>query len=291
MNIIPSYQCNLRCPFCGIKNQKGKLIDLDWLEKQFQQYGNDLTHDINILGGEPSILPLDYQRRLVSLCTQYAYERPYYITNLLTVSPVLEYTKPIISYDFHLRPQYHRILNNILGLKQPFAISTILTSTLVQDIGADTYLKFIDKLKLCYRADLVIYYPEHGKPDIYIPQEDALLSFVKSVMRHPKVCMAPLQQMRNIIPKSFEDMADFFAILPDNKYGVRLDYQHGAYKTFSSFEEAKTYYYQTVQQANKKEPCANCKYLPYCWYPAADTVCHGEKKMMNLFYEYANSII
>lgn len=290
MNIYPSYKCNLQCDFCGLWKQEGKTIDLEWLKNQFSEHP-DLAKDINVLGGEPSILPIEYQNELVDICSRATGEPPYYVTNLMQISPVLYRTKPIISYDFRLRKFNYKVKQNLLKLNFPFALSTILTNNLVSEVGAHYYLQFINQLQQCYRADLVIYYPEKGASSKYIPNEDNLLAFVGEVIKNPKVCLAPLQQMLHIVPGSFEDMSDFFALLPGNKYGVRLDYQNGPYAEFDTYEEAKEYYEEKIKTGLASEPCKDCPYTQYCWYPVSDTVCHGEKKMMDLFYDYARKSV
>lgn len=278
MNIYASYQCNLCCSFCSLWNNSSPQINLEWVKKELENHP-DLTHDLTILGGEPSVLPIDYQQKLIKICTQAEGKKPYYITNLLSPSPLISQTNLIVSYDFDLRKQHKKVLYNMLNLDQEFAISTILTSYLVNNIGAAKYLKFIDSLKRCKRADLVIYYKAKKDKLDYTPQKDKLLKFVSEVMQHSKVCMAPLAQIKQNIPASFNNMSDFFAFFPDNTYGVRFDYKNGPYKKFHTYEDAKIYYDKSITNPL----CVTCQHIDYCWYPCADTICHGEKEMMELF--------
>jgi organic radical activating enzyme len=282
MNIYASYQCNLCCSFCSLWNNNSQRIDLNWVKEELKQHP-DLAHDLTILGGEPSVLPVDYQQELIAICAHAEGKKPYYITNLLSPSPVISQTNLIVSYDFDLRKQHKKVLYNIINLNQEFAISTILTDHLINHIGAIKYLKFIDSLKNCKRADLVIYYKSKKDKLDYTPQKDSMLEFVSTVMSHSKVCMAPLSQMKNEIPCSFDDMSDFFAFLPDNNYGVRLDYDNGPYKKFNTYKDAKLYYDESI----KNSLCSKCKYINYCWYPCSSNTCHGEKEMMEIFYNYA----
>lgn len=284
MNIYASYKCNLCCSFCSLWNNNSQLIDLSWLKKELEEHHN-LAHDLTILGGEPSVLPIDYQQNLITICTQIEGKKPFYITNLLNPSPLISQTNLIVSYDFDLRKQHRKVLSNMLNLNQRFAISTILTDHLINNIGAAKYLKFIDSLKNCKRADLVIYYKSKKDKLDFTPDKKSLLSFVSKVMQHPKVCMAPLAQMKKEIPSSFNDMSDFFAFFPDNTYGVRLDYDNGPYKKFNTYNEAKLYYEKSI----KNPLCTSCSYVDYCWYPCSSKICHGEKEMMELFYDYAKS--
>lgn len=284
MNIYASYLCNFNCRFCSIRKDKSPLLDLDWVEKELAAHP-ELCSDINILGGEPSILPLEYQQRLVDICTKAAKEKPYYITNLFKVSPVLDKCRPIVSYDFGLRQESKRVLNNILTLDMDFSISTVLTRYLVHDIGARKYLNLISSLGNCKRADLDLYYM--GKDDIedHTPDNKELLKFVREVMGNPKVNLAPLSAMRNCIDASFDNISDYFAFMPGNKYGVRLDYQNGPYKVFDTYEEARAYYEERIHHSH----CLQCEFINTCWYPCSDDVCRGNKKMLEMFRDYVLS--
>lgn len=276
MNIYPSYKCNMSCSFCGIHKLEGNIIDLDWIYKQLLEYPI-LRSNINILGGEPSILSERYQEDLINICIELSGEKPYYITNLYKISPYLYKCKPIISYDFNLRE--HNLLNSILTLDFPFAISTILTSYLVDNIGYLKYLKFIDSLKLCYRADLDLYYKSRNCTTDYTPDNNRLLEFVSKTMNHSKVNFAPYSAMKNNIDSSFMNISDYFALLPNNLYGVRMDYVNGPYAKFKTFEEAISFFNKKIQ--NKL--CNNCEFIKTCWYPCSDNICHGNKAMLKLF--------
>lgn len=281
MNIYPSYKCNISCSFCGIHKLKGKTIDLNWIYEQLLEHPI-LRSNINILGGEPSILPERYQEDLINICIELSGEKPYYITNLYKISPFLRKCKPIISYDFNLRE--YNCLNNILTLDFPFAISTILTSYLVNDVGYLKYLKFINSLKLCYRADLDIYYKSKNCSIDYTPDNDKLLEFISKIMDHPKVNLAPYSAMKNNIDSSFMNISDYFALLPDNLYGVRMDYSNGPYAKFKTFEEAIEFFNNRIQ--NKL--CNNCEFIKTCWYPCSDNICRGNKDMLTLFKRNLN---
>ena len=205
-------------------------------------------------------------------------EKPYYITNLLKISPLLSKCKPIISYDFKLRKHNNIVLNNILSLDYEFAISTILTNYLIEEVGAQKYLKFINSLGLCYRADLDLYYKSKYTENDYTPDNSKLLEFVKIVSNSNKVNLAPLSAMRNNIDSSFNNVSDYFALMPNNLCGVRLHYNDGPYATFKTFEEAIRYFNDKIN--NKL--CNNCEFINTCWYPCSDNICHGNKDMLKI---------
>lgn len=283
MNIFPSYKCNFNCSFCSFKNRPGNTIDLDWLEQQLQLHP-DLCSDINILGGEPSVLPAEYQKRLIDICTVAAKEKPFFITNLNIISPYLQDTKPIVSYDFNLRQNSNRILSNILSLDMKFSMSTIMTSNLISNIGAERMLSLVDHLSNCDRIDLLLYRQADTAID-YSPNHDELMNFVAAVIDHPKVNLTPYSSMAGYTDNSFNNIAGRIGFLPDNKYGVRIDYKNLGYTAFDTYEEAISYYKMRTKEIEKTKPCSSCEFVGRCWCVGGyeDGVCHGDKTMMDYF--------
>lgn len=284
MNIYASYKCNFSCPFCSIKDNNSQKLNLSWVKKELLRHP-ELCSDINILGGEPSILPEDYQEELINICTEVANEKPYYITNLFKISPLLKKCKLIVSYDFGLRQNNHEVLNNILNLEQEFGLSTVLTSYLVDNIGANKYLRFINSLSNCTRADLDLYYKSKHDINNFTPKLSNLLNFIFEVMTNDKVNLAPLSSMRNYIDGSIYNISDFFAFMPGEKYGVRLDYDNGPYKIFDNYDDAISFYNYRI----KHNMCRNCEFINSCWYPCSSNTCHGCRPMLEMFKQYVLS--
>lgn len=282
MNIYPSYKCNFSCSFCSFRNRPGELIDLDWLEQQLQDHP-ELCADINILGGEPSILPVDYQERLIDICARAAGERPIFITNLYHVSPYLDRVQPIISYDFNLRQSQDRILSNILSLDTNFALSTIMTDNLVK-LGAKKLLSFVDRLKNCNRIDLLLY-RQTGTTEDHTPNHEELMAFVAAVIDHPKVNFTPYSAMIGNIDNSFSNIAGRFGFLPGNKYGVRIDYHSEGYTAFDTYDETLSYYQARIEEIKQSNPCGLCEHVGRCWCVGGyeNGVCHGDRTMMDYF--------
>lgn len=284
MNIYASYACNFRCRFCTIYKKSGGLVDLDWAENELSKRP-ELCSNINILGGEPSILPEAYQERLIDICMEAAGEPPYLITNLYKKSPFLRKCRPIVSYDFRLREHHHTVLQNILSMEQEFSLSTVLTSYLVEQVGAEKYLRFIHSLPNCTRADLDIYYKSKDAEEDFTPDNEKLLGFVSAVMKSDKVNLAPLSAMRSNIDSSVDNVSDYLAFMPERKYGVRFDYRNGTFAEFDSYEAAMAFYKKRTSDEN----CKMCEFRDSCWYPHSDDVCHGNKPMLEMFKQYVLS--
>lgn len=291
MNIYPSYRCNFNCRFCSLHKLPGKTIELDWLEQVLKDYPM-LAEDINILGGEPTILPHDYQERLVDICTKAEGKPPFFITNLYRAdSPVLDKVRLIVSYDFSLREHKNKVFRNMLLLDQPFAVSTIMTRNLVEDIGAEKYLRFIDRIQSIKRADLIMYRSGTTETDD-TPNHKKLMEFQLAVCDHPKVNLTPYSSMKGIIDNSFDNVAARMGLLPDNKFGVRIDYNHIGYTPFDTMEEAEAYYKKRIQEIRQDEPCSSCDYFGRCWCVGGFEKgrCHGDKEMMEAFDKHVHGI-
>lgn len=260
------------------------MLDLAWVREELAAHP-ELCSNINILGGEPSILPLPYQEELIDICTRAADEKPYYITNLFKMSSLLEKCRPIVSYDFGLREQHQTVFQNMLNLEIDFSISTVLTRHLVEEVGAKKYLRLIRSLKNCKRADLDLYYKGKQDKEDHTPDNTSLISFVKEIMIEEKVNLAPLSAMRHHIDASFDNVSDYFAFMPGNKYGVRLDYENGPYKMFDTYNQAYGYFKSRIENNR----CKSCEFLNTCWYPCSDDICRGNRPMLEEFKKYVLS--
>lgn len=284
MNLYASYLCNFHCRFCSIRQDESPMLDLAWVREELAAHP-ELCSNINILGGEPSVLPLPYQEELIDICTRAADEKPYYITNLFKMSPLLEKCRPIVSYDFSLREHHQTVFQNMLNLEIDFSISTVLTRHLVEEVGAKKYLRLIRSLKNCKRADLDLYYKGKQDKEDHTPDNASLIAFVKEIMIEEKVNLAPLSAMRHHIDASFDNISDYFAFMPGNKYGVRLDYENGPYKIFDTYDEAYGYFKRRIENSR----CKSCEFLDTCWYPCSDDICRGNRPMLEEFKKYVLS--
>ena len=175
-----------------------------------------------------------------------------------------------MSYDFTIREHWTDVFQNMMLLDQPFSISTIMTKNLVENVGAERYLKAINHLRGLERADLIMY--RGGLTD------------------HPKVNLTPYSSMKGIIDNSFDNLPARLGLMPDNKFGVRIDYNHVGYTPFDTLEEAVEYFHTRVENIKRTKPCSNCKYIGRCWCVGGfeDGKCHGDKEMMEAFDKHVH---
>lgn len=286
MNICPSFACNFDCEFCCTHNKPGKRIDLDWIGEQFSKHPN-LAKDIDILGGEPSILPFDYQKRLIEICTKHAGQKPYFTTNLFKISPFIDKVIPIVSFDFSVREHSSTVLNNMISLNVPYSISMIVTNHIVENLGAKKLIQFADSLKNCFKIDLLVFMKRGAAIDL-TPNRKKLFEFFEKVMQHKKFSYTPYLGLCGIYDSSFDDISNYLTFLPNNKFGFVLRYDNDeeeVFDTCDTYEEAEKYFEKRIKIIHASNPCSSCEYIGKCGCAIGykEGHCYGDKELLDLF--------
>lgn len=269
MNIIASYKCNFNCPFCFIKNNKDNtLLDLDWLE-DFLSKLDDIEY-LEILGGEPLILPDDYLNKLIDICYKKLNKPPKMYTNCSIYNPTINRVDSIVSYDYGLRQDLKKVMYNMVFIDMPFKISSILTNKLVEENPREIYKYAINNIPNLYGIDLVVYKYNHGLEN-FTPTKDKLMSFIRETIKYNiEIYNKGInKEFRISFYDAFDNPKDeirtFYdcvEILPDKKIEVSLrDYKKP--KTFNNIEDARKYY-NSMKDTYPLEKCYNCKYRFHC---------------------------
>lgn len=225
MIIFPSYLCNFKCPFCGLRKDNSPLMPLDWL--------SDVMAEIKptkatILGGEPMLLQDDYLKSLISLCVEATGNIPTLYTNGSIIKPILSKTQLVISYDPEDRERCAAVFNNILTLEQPYDFNTILTKNLVE-AGAKKFEQRIKRLSSLKRVDLSLYHRFPGHDDMAASDIDSFLN---------ELTDERIRFIRNPKMKSFEEVVK---VLPDQRFLVETP-DHNQVATASTIEEIRDHY-------------------------------------------------
>lgn len=281
MIVSPSFHCNFNCDFCCIKNKPGKLMDLDWLDKELT-YHPELAREIDILGGEPSILPIEYQKNLIKICTKHANDKPYWTTNLYIIAPYIDRVYPIVSFDFDARQHMNTVLNNMIKMKVPYTVSTIMTKHLVEDIGAKKFLQYVELLKNATKWDLLLYIDQNSSP-LYHPDQNKLFEFFDTVIKHPKVTFAPMLGWEGKADWRFENYWGAINLIPDNKYALFLDCNNpDIFTSFDTFDQCMSYYIKRCMEISKQKPCISCEFIGNCGCVAGyePNKCHANQQLL-----------
>ena len=123
ISVSPCQWCNFNCSFCYLSKEErssSEILDLNLLEKRFNEvirkYGS--IGNIEVYGGEISLLPEEYLDKLFDLCFKYG-ETVGAVTNLSIIHPSFLKYKDLnlaVSYDLKARESRDLVRRNILTL-------------------------------------------------------------------------------------------------------------------------------------------------------------------------------
>lgn len=258
MNIIPTYQCNLRCPFCFNRDMwhSTGLLDLEYLKEELNK--RKLT-DIVIIGGEPSILPDSYLESLLDICQERLKKKPTLYTNLIKPFPFPNRVKLYVSYDPQDREHQNTVLNNMMMLESDYEVCMLQTKNLLNRIAAGDVIRLTERLKHNIHLETVDISPEH-LPD---PNKLASFSLALAYKNSPRIfstCIDYIKFGSTKEPPCFEDFDNDISLMPNHKY--QLSSSHGGYKYYAkTYEEAYKEYWRRHKEASV---CQSCKYTSNC---------------------------
>jgi MoaA/NifB/PqqE/SkfB family radical SAM enzyme len=282
MNILPSYACNFHCPFCAIHQQDcGQLLNLDYAKQQLSSIPG--IRQIDILGGEPSLLPDEYLSELIDICTSRLNGKlPGMYTNLSRVSPLIDRVKLTVSFDPGMREARNSVIQNMLMLDNEFDINTIVSSKLVA-LGAGHIEKMLSRFRMAKRICLSSFTHFPGMPD-YTPAPEDMLKFMKDILsldEPHRIHFSPISSIREGSRKSYaaEESAE---MLPSGKYRYALRDVTSA-KEFETFDAVKKYRYNNESYPGE---CNSCRYRGQCLNKyRTEAGCYWDKKIMETIEE------
>lgn len=253
---------------------KGDLLDLDWLEENIKT----LPHgQIDILGGEPSLLPDDYMKRLLKICKEHAGDNKVGMyTNLIRISPFVNDADLTVSYDPGSRQLPEKVLQNMLCLDVPFEINMIVTKHVV-DLGAEWLIRLSNRLRMAKKITLSTLTVFPGCTDLR-PNHVDLANFCRDIIEAnaDKIYFYPIATWtRDYIKQT--DPSQTVEILPNRKFRIALRDFFGA-QEFDTYKEACEYYEQNY---SKGEPvCNGCPYFRRCIHMYTDGRTCREDRMI-----------
>jgi organic radical activating enzyme len=149
VSIHLTYDCNLKCDYCGVKIPSGKQPHSD--TSTFEQWIDLINRfpckikEFYISGGEPTLHP-DFSKLV-----NYLLSKKYYVTvftNLMTLHPLLGINT---SFRFKILATYHHHSNKIIFMRNYNAVSNYHRID-VNEIG-DTKILPYSKLKPFLKED------------------------------------------------------------------------------------------------------------------------------------------
>lgn len=262
---------------------KGDLLDLDWLEENIKTVPSG---QIDILGGEPSLLPDDYMKQLLKICKKHAGDAKVGMyTNLIKISSFVNNVDDLtVSYDPGSRQLSKKVLQNMLCLDVPFKINMIATKYVVE-LGAKWLIELSNHLRMAKKISLSTLTVFPGCPDLR-PDHADLTNFCRDIIEADdtdKIYFYPITTWTKDYIKQMNP-SQTIEILPNRKFRIALRDFFGA-KEFDTYEEACEYYEQNY---NKGEPaCDGCPYFRRCTHMYTDgKTCHEDRMITEAILSY-----
>lgn len=292
MDIIPTYQCNMRCSFCFNKDNwetKG-LLDLNHLRTTLEENKNIV--ELTIIGGEPSLLPSDYLYELITICKEYLNgKKPDFYTNLIHIPEkhILENIDLYVSYDPCDRVLQDRVLNNMLELDIDFSINTIITKKLIYEYGIKRIDQLANRLRKPLYLSKINVVTTNGIRHMQ-PIPDDIVQFTINLHKlQNEYIHSSLLRVLNKSYKHTKPSAERFdynvSINPDGRF--QTSGLHGMEKIYAdSYQECLQLY---EKEFKLPEKCLACKYNEYCIdeYRHNDD-CSDDYSIMERFERYYN---
>ena len=142
VHVMPTYRCNLGCSYCYLKKENTQTLNLNTLESRLNEIRACYSiEQINVYGGEISLLSTQYLNELFKLCRKYC----------IDISAITNFTHPEILEQFPSihwavsvndeRPNNKEVLQRLLYMdNRNISISQVVTPSALKK-GASAVLK------------------------------------------------------------------------------------------------------------------------------------------------------
>lgn len=245
ISICPLFFCNLDCKFCYIKDKKSKdLLDLSILESILS---TKIIRNLDIYGGEITILPEDYAKKFINILDYYRNKilnKITFVSNCLNVPNfwlnVFKKYDVCFSIDKQ-RKNYNKILNNIKKIDKENYFKFSLISVDIDHID----FQFLNSLSNLKSFSVKPYSPA----DKNIKYKSYMLQDIKKLITFPKL-------FKKIeLPENTRDLVPHIFLLPDGKL-YNIEYNDSGIEHFvPAFNKLK----------NHSIECLCCEYYKQCF--------------------------
>lgn len=273
LSIQPTFLCNFNCSYCYLGNLRNcsDILDLRVLERRIEEILNKYQiRNINLYGGEISLLKPSYLEELVAICTRIGI-KPTVITNLSNdwiIDFCEERSLPLSISLNEERPYYKETLEKIKKLRNKGNknLSVVVLPSILDKDYLDL-MSFYEKLGL--EVFFIQYHPSvHSCKSgvVYDININHFSNFLKGIIseKHRKDYEIKIINEDILNNKDYNPlMSGFLFITPFGQYSTVL-YQNGIerYKYFNNLEE--------WEECCKKEykeyflKCNLCEYFGKC---------------------------
>ena len=267
LELVPSYECNLRCPFCiEWKRYDGTRMDLNILEKQLEILSKEFNFNkIIIIGGEPFQLPKQYLIQLIQLIAdKIPYVIPTIFTNFTNLIPeILSMNiRLCVALDPYVRTNTNIALMNLLTLENydNIRINMILSKELLNDVNIISNILKLYNLQINFS---VYNHTNLKYSGITSPDPDDIIKLITWIKHHNL-------QNRISLPMISQQGRDIY----ENYLGsVHIDPSNNIFHFFDTMHE-------------DYEKCKNCEQKGICMRLFNDHNCARDKYLIDKISEF-----
>lgn len=287
VSLCPTFFCNQKCSYCYLGNLRNdkSILDLNILSPVLSNITCNINN-IEIFGGEISLLSKDYLNNLKSICLKYC-QNIFVITNMTyDISDIFDNITFSLNEE---REDYLKIKNNLMYYEKPYNLSIVVLPSVIKK-GAKQVLESINYSN-CRYVTFQKYSPSILN-DALIVSDNDYENFLKDVIDYyienkEKMYynITNINDISNVYNGNYSPlMEENVFINYKGQYGCVLHNDNKEYfKWFDTFAE---WLNETKKEKEKyKERCSNCLYYNHCYaeHLNFNKSCSGNKDLLTYF--------
>jgi sulfatase maturation enzyme AslB (radical SAM superfamily) len=298
VDILTNYFCNSDCEYCFLNQLRSsnKIIDIDILRQQLDDVSVRYSiKNINLYGGEISLLPLSYLKRLIDFCNTYSHVNV--ITNFSNpaCNDFLKKEKVSVTTSINeertnnQQTEYSLLLSDIDNLSLIQVVTPSLLSKSAKEVLTHLELFKRDMGFLPYSpAKFARVNYDISNRDFSNFMKDVISEYQTGNFYHFEIFN--LEKLDDACADRYNPtMRAILFINPFNKYScVAYEGSQEYFKTFDTLEAWEVKCEEEAAAYEKK--CGHCKYYKKCYAEhlkewSEDDECCGMKSLLEWYEE------
>lgn len=292
ISLAPSFHCNFRCPWCylSVDQLRDKtLLSLEILDQQLTQAG-PIEH-IDVYGGEPATLPVDYALDMLAVLKQHT-NNINVISNFSVVPDWFHRDDISISasYDWTFRQNHDKVLNNIIGFSRPVPVLMLATQELCQ-IDPREIAAILNRINTVRSLEIKPYstnqYNQHNMD--WTVFEEWIKTWMSIELNFEFVNR---QQLEKSVKKLYNAYSDnHLYIGPDGSFSV-LDFDlndREYFRKMKNLDEYRQWVQAEQRMVQNNKFCSQCTWQGHCATEhyrnvrSLDRSCNGFKNLLDWY--------
>lgn len=274
LSLNPSYRCNFRCDSCYLTEDQlrsKQRLDLGLLDRRLGELQDHYElEQIDLYGGEITVLPLDYLEQLWVILRKHFQGRVNLISNFSLLHPMYMWEDDSrltlsASYDFSARQQHDSVLTNILLTPRPVHVLMLATPALL-NIDVLAMVETFNSIRNVASVEIKPYSKSQANdlPISYRDYERFVQQWIEAPRNFPLINEQQIQDSLNGERNAFSD--DHIYLTPAGDWAVLdFDMQDREYfRTLNSLADYPRWCGLEKVRTYRNAICASCPYLGHC---------------------------